>query len=116
MGNPEEDPMAVVDGTLKVVGSNGRLRIADTSAFPTEIRGHPMATAMAVGMRAAELIVEDHMAKMEDGGGVEAAEQDTSEQPGMTADPDSGGSTGECAFAVAATAAATTCAFAAFSG
>lgn len=60
MGIPDEDPMAVVDGDLKVVGSNGRLRVADTAIFPTDMRGHPMATAMAVGMKAADLIASDY--------------------------------------------------------
>jgi len=50
---------AVVDGNLKLIGSNGRIRVADTSIFPDEMRGHTMATAMAVGLKAAEIIHSD---------------------------------------------------------
>lgn len=49
---------AVVDGDLRIIGSNGRIRVADTSVFPNEMRGHPMATAMAVGMKAASMVAE----------------------------------------------------------
>merc|ERR1711933_3346 len=38
---------------------NGRVRVADTSVFPDEIRGHAMGTAMAVGIKAADIIAED---------------------------------------------------------
>ena len=78
MGTTDDD-MAVIDSSLKVIGSNGRLRVADTSIFPTDMRGHPMATAMAVGMRAAELIATDHVDKDEvssnegDGDGISSA-------------------------------------------
>ena len=54
----DQDHMAVVDRELKLVGSNGRVRVADTSIFPSEIRGHPMATAMAVGMKAAAMMAD----------------------------------------------------------
>ena len=58
----KDDNMAVVDSTLRVIGSNGRLRVADTSIFPTDMRGHPMATAMGVGMKAADLIATEYLA------------------------------------------------------
>jgi len=109
MGIPEEDPLAVVDSTLKVVGSNGRLRVADTSIFPTSMRGHPMATAMAVGMRAAELIASDYKSSVESS--TEAAGEGTKEV-GEDGISDASTRSGKCAFAVAATA-ATSCAFAA---
>eukprot|EP00567_Pseudictyota_dubia_P000234 CAMPEP_0197465636 /NCGR_PEP_ID=MMETSP1175-20131217/64639_1 /TAXON_ID=1003142 /ORGANISM="Triceratium dubium, Strain CCMP147" /LENGTH=702 /DNA_ID=CAMNT_0043001655 /DNA_START=80 /DNA_END=2188 /DNA_ORIENTATION=- len=91
------DDLAVVDSELRMRGTNGRVRVADTSVFPTGLRGHPMATAMAVGARAADFIVADAPDDQDsDGGGTK-----------------SGGSSTACAFATAATAAATTCAFAA---
>jgi len=57
MGTAENG--AVVDKHLKIIGSNGRIRVADTSSFPDEIRGHSMATAMAVGIKAADIIAAD---------------------------------------------------------
>ncbi|CAB9524163.1 Choline dehydrogenase [Seminavis robusta] len=126
----ESDPMAVVDSELKVIGSNGRLRVADTSAFPTEVRAHPMAMAMVTGMRAATLITESYQASGDGnststvGDGVDGAVTEDSDSEG-TKDDEAGAtnaasgarqSGSECAFAVAATAAATTCAFAAIAG
>ena len=120
----QDDPMTVVDSTLKVVGSNGRLRVADTSIFPTDMRGHPMAAAMAVGMRAAALIAEDYTAmtadveesEVEVPMEIEEIDGDGEEMAGEGEDEGATSATskiggGECAFAVAATA-ATTCAFA----
>jgi len=110
MGIPEKDPMAVVDGNLKLVGSNGRVRVADTSIFPTDMRGHPMATAMAMGMRAAALITEDYPVTTGDEGEDIQIEKTTGSDPALRTGSGTSKS-GECAFAVAA-AAATTCAFA----
>lgn len=112
MGVPEKDLMAVVDGNLKLVGGNGRLRVADTSIFPTEVRGHPMATAMAIGMRAAALLVEDYQGSTSvasDTADLEV-EKTAGSEPALRAGS-AAGKSGECAFAVAA-AAASTCAFA----
>ena len=108
----DQDPMAVVDNELKLIGSNGRVRVADTSIFPSELRGHPMAAAMAVGMKAAEMMANDasvssDTAEMNEGevgngdGTDTEAKEDTS---------------GGCSLVVATTAAATTCAFAATLG
>jgi choline dehydrogenase-like flavoprotein len=58
MGNVEKDPLAVVDPKLKVKGIDG-LRIADASVFPIITSINPMLTVLAIGERAAELIVED---------------------------------------------------------
>ncbi|KAF2653658.1 GMC oxidoreductase [Lophiostoma macrostomum CBS 122681] len=58
MGNTKTDPLAVVDPTLKVKGIAG-LRIADASIFPVITSANPMLTVLAIGERAAELIVGD---------------------------------------------------------
>merc|ERR1719399_108504 len=68
MGTAENG--AVVDKHLKVIGSNGRIRVADTSVFPEEIRGHSMATAMAVGIKAADIIASDAPLHLKTGGPV----------------------------------------------
>jgi choline dehydrogenase-like flavoprotein len=52
------DGDAVVDARLSVHGVSG-LRIADCSIMPTLVSGNTNAPAMAVGWRAAELILED---------------------------------------------------------
>jgi choline dehydrogenase len=49
------DESAVVDPQLRVRGVQG-LRVADTSVMPTLISGNTNAPALAIGMRAAELI------------------------------------------------------------
>ena len=49
------DPMAVVDDRLRVRGIGG-LRVIDASIMPTLISGNTNAPALAIGMRAAELI------------------------------------------------------------
>jgi len=49
------DAAAVVDPALRVRGVQG-LRVADTSVMPTLISGNTNAPALAIGMRAAELI------------------------------------------------------------
>ncbi|KZF22843.1 GMC oxidoreductase [Xylona heveae TC161] len=58
MGDPERDPLAVVDCKLKVAGLQG-IRIADAGVFPEMTTINPMLTVLAVGERAAELIAED---------------------------------------------------------
>jgi choline dehydrogenase len=52
---PDGDPMAVVDGTLKVRGLDG-LRVIDCSIIPTIPSGNTNAPAMAIGSKAAEMI------------------------------------------------------------
>lgn len=112
----DQDPMAVVDGELKLMGSNGRVRVADTSIFPSEFRGHPMAAAMAVGMKAAAMMANDH--KGATSGTVDATNGESQNGEGMSSevgtddvglkDPSSAANGRDCAFVVAATA----CAFA----
>ena len=53
-----KDPMTVVDPELRVRGIKG-LRIADAGVFPTITTINPMLTVMAIGEKAAELIVAD---------------------------------------------------------
>ena len=50
------DPDSVVDPELRVRGVTG-LRVADASVMPDVIRGHTNAPAIAIGERAAELIM-----------------------------------------------------------
>ncbi|KAF9891326.1 hypothetical protein FE257_004181 [Aspergillus nanangensis] len=57
MGNVQTDPMAVVDPSLNVRGVR-HLRVADASVFPCMTSINPMVTVLAVGERAAELIIE----------------------------------------------------------
>jgi len=57
MGQDASD--SVVNGRLKVHGVEN-LRVADTSAFPSSVLSGPMATAYAMGERAASLILEDN--------------------------------------------------------
>jgi choline dehydrogenase len=49
------DGASVVDPELRVRGVSG-VRIADASVMPQLIRGHTYAPALAVGLRAADLI------------------------------------------------------------
>jgi choline dehydrogenase len=53
---PEDDD--VVDPQLRVRGVEG-LRIADASVLPTQVSGNTAAPTMAVGWRAADLILGD---------------------------------------------------------
>ncbi|OCW56128.1 GMC family oxidoreductase [Hoeflea olei] len=55
---PEGDPMAVVDGRLKVHGVDG-LRIADASIMPIISSGNTNAPAIMIGERASDFILED---------------------------------------------------------
>lgn len=57
MGDTVRDPMSVVDPELRVKGLKN-LRIADASVFPLIPSVNLMLTVMAVGERAAELIIE----------------------------------------------------------
>jgi choline dehydrogenase len=52
---PAGDPAAVVDGACRVRGVAG-LRVVDASVFPTQIRGNPTSTVIALAERAADLI------------------------------------------------------------
>jgi choline dehydrogenase len=52
------DDTAVVDGRLRVNGVHG-LRVADCSVMPSLISGNTNAPAMALGWRAADIILED---------------------------------------------------------
>ena len=53
-----EDPMAVVDSSLKVRGVK-HLRIADASVFPCMTTINPMITVLIIGERAAEIIIQE---------------------------------------------------------
>jgi choline dehydrogenase len=53
------DPMAVVDGNLKVHGIN-RLRIADGSIMPRITVGNTMAPCVVIGERAADILSFEH--------------------------------------------------------
>lgn len=52
------DPAAVVDPRLRVNGVQG-LRVADCSIIPGHVTGNTNAPAMAIGLRAARMILED---------------------------------------------------------
>ena len=52
---PDNDPMSVVDGNLKVRGIDG-LRVIDCSIIPFIPSGNTNAPAMAIGSKAASLI------------------------------------------------------------
>jgi choline dehydrogenase len=54
-----QDPMSVVDGTLKVYGIE-RLRIADGSIMPRVTTGNTMAPCVIIGERAAEILHAEH--------------------------------------------------------
>ncbi len=53
-----QDPMAVVDSSLKVRGVSG-LRVVDTSVMPSMVSGNTNAAAMVIGWRASDLILQD---------------------------------------------------------
>ncbi len=53
---PESDPLAVVDGSLRVRGVDG-LRVVDASIMPTIPRGNTNAPTMAIAEKAADLII-----------------------------------------------------------
>ncbi|MBA4089602.1 MAG: glucose-methanol-choline oxidoreductase [Sphingobium sp.] len=55
---PDSDPMAVVDGRLRVRGISG-LRVVDASVMPAIISGNTSAPTMMIAQRAAGFILED---------------------------------------------------------
>ena len=54
---PDSDPMAVVDQFCRVRGVEG-LRVADASIMPDVIRANTNATAIMIGERVADWVVE----------------------------------------------------------
>jgi choline dehydrogenase len=55
-----EDAQAVTDSQLRVRGVRG-LRVADCSVMPSLVTGNTNAPAMAVGLRASEMILKDRL-------------------------------------------------------
>jgi choline dehydrogenase len=53
----KDDPDAVLDSQLRVIGTDG-LRVVDASAMPSTIRGHTMAPVVLIAERACALIRE----------------------------------------------------------
>ena len=53
-----QDALAVVDGTLKVIGLN-RLRVADASVLPKVTTGNTMAPCVVIGEQAAEFLQKE---------------------------------------------------------
>lgn len=53
-----EDPTAVVDERLRVIGAEG-LRVADASIMPTITRGNTMVPTIMIGEKAADMIRDD---------------------------------------------------------
>jgi choline dehydrogenase len=56
MGALNLDPLAVVDGTLRVHGCRG-LRVADCSILPEIVTANPQAVAMVIGEKLADMIL-----------------------------------------------------------
>jgi choline dehydrogenase len=52
-----DDPRAVVDAELRVIGLEG-LRVADASVMPSLISGNTNATSVVIGHRAARLLAQ----------------------------------------------------------
>ena len=55
MGKLSTDPLAVVDGQLRVFGVSN-LRVADTSIIPNLPSGHLQMPAYGIGEKAADMI------------------------------------------------------------
>lgn len=64
-----DDPNAVVDSRLKVIGVEGKpqLRVVDASIMPQVPRANTMCPAYAVGWNAAKMIIEDNQDSDGDG-------------------------------------------------
>eukprot|EP00747_Dinoflagellata_sp_TGD_P020637 gnl/TRDRNA2_/TRDRNA2_127949_c1_seq2.p2 gnl/TRDRNA2_/TRDRNA2_127949_c1~~gnl/TRDRNA2_/TRDRNA2_127949_c1_seq2.p2 ORF type:complete len:108 (+),score=17.11 gnl/TRDRNA2_/TRDRNA2_127949_c1_seq2:117-440(+) len=56
---PKSDPLAVLDSEMRVRGVEG-LRVSDASAMPAHVGCNTNATCVALGEKAAELIVKAH--------------------------------------------------------
>jgi choline dehydrogenase len=54
-----DDPLAVVDPALKVIGVEG-LRVADSSIFPRVTYGNLNAPSIMTGEKAADLVLDKH--------------------------------------------------------
>ncbi|KAL1921393.1 uncharacterized protein VTP21DRAFT_11109 [Calcarisporiella thermophila] len=63
---PDTDPMAVVDGELRLRGVKG-LRVVDCSVFPSVPAGHTSYPVMAVAERASEFILKARRASQPEG-------------------------------------------------
>jgi choline dehydrogenase len=58
MGKPD-DPMAVVDSELRVIGLQG-LRVVDASVMPTITSGNTAAPTMMIAQKIADKILADN--------------------------------------------------------